>query len=115
VAVAMGYSFDEEARQWDASGVEDEHYKHFGSTPPDVLGDESKATQTATLAHLASQLCVDDDDDPVEKEKLDESLHVIIETLHGVEMTKIQLADQNDHQFHKRVVVVKWLHLRGGF
>lgn len=76
-----------------------------------MLGDESCAEFTPTLKYLEQQLGLDDD----ETGELAKGLDMIIETLHGTELTEIQRKDENDHAFHKRVVVAKWLHLIGGF
>lgn len=132
VAAAVGFRYDEKHGSWDGSGVEDEHFKQFGNKPPDVLGDESVADHTETLQHLKNQLAADEDagelkEESEEEEEEDEeedeegteniemSLDVIIETLHGTELTKIHMNDKNNHAFHKRAVLVKWLHMRGGY
>lgn len=116
VAAAVGYRYDPKAMAWDGKEVEDEHFRQFGDAPPDVLGDESVASFTATLAYMDSQLVLDKDEEQGEESE-DEAkgLDVIVETLHGTELMAVQMRDENDHSFHKRVVVVKWLHLHGGF
>lgn len=107
----MGFDYDRSTGVWSADDVTDEHFCQFGGTPPDVLGDETKSDWTDTLTYLHEKLGLANDDDG----KLAESLNTLIETLHGVEMTRIQTADENDHSFHKRVAVAQWLHLKGGF
>lgn len=122
VAAAVGFRYDVISGTWDGSDVEEEYFKQFGNNPPNVLGDESVADYTETLKYLESQLAIDEEEGEVyeaeeneETESDEERLELIIETLHGTELAKIQMADKNNHSFHKRVVVVKWLHLRGGF
>lgn len=111
VAIAMGYSYDVSSDKWGAEDVEDEHFRQFGDVPPDVLGDEESSEWTDTLHYLNNQLL------KKEEEQIDfaEGLQVVIETLHGYEITKIRQNDEDDHSFKKRSVVAKWLHVFGGF
>lgn len=110
VAVAMGFEYKNEDGTWNGEYVTDTYFKQFGNTPPDVLGEENDSRWTKTLVYLDSQVKCGDHDGQKE-----EGLQVVIETLHGFEITKIQLNDENDHSFKKRVAVTKWLHLLGGF
>lgn len=110
VAVAMGFNYNMADGTWTNEDVTDGHFKQFGNLPPDVLGDEFGASWTDTLKYLDEQVKADDEDGAKE-----EGLNVVIETLHGMEATKLQSADEYDHSFHKRVAVAKWLHLLGGF
>lgn len=113
IAAAVGFRYDEEEGRWDGSKVSDEHNEHFGrfaDVPPDVMGDEQSKESTETLLYLEEMLNRDDDDG-----KIAEGLEILIETLHGVELYKIQKEDENDHAFRKRVLAAKWLHLYGGF
>lgn len=107
----MGFQYDMRTGAWDGSDVADEHFKKFGNDPPDVLGNETESTWTDTLVHLEKQLGLDED---VEG-KLEASLMAVLETLHGTELTKIQMNDKDDHAFKKRATAAKWLHLLGGF
>lgn len=107
----MGFEYDIQSGTWTGSDVTDAHFIKFGDSPPDILGDETSAQWTDSLLYLHKKLGLDDDDDG----KIAAGLQVILETLHGVEMTRIQEKDDNDHAFKKRVAVVKWLHLLGGF
>lgn len=111
VAAAVGFRYDTASGRWDGKDVEDEHFRQFGNEPPDVLGAEQSPELTDTLKYLEKQLGLDDD----ETGELAKGLDMVIETLHGVELTKIQTNDEKDYAFHKRVVVAKWLHLKGGF
>lgn len=111
IAAAVGFRYDAANGVWDGREVEDEHFRQFGDSPPDILGDESSGEFTDTLRYLEKQLGLDDD----ETGELAKGLDMVIETLHGTELTEIQSKDENDHAFHKRVVVAKWLHLVGGF
>lgn len=110
VAVAMGFNYNMTEGTWTNEDVTDDHFKQFGNLPPDVLGDEFSATWSDTLKYMDKQVKADDEDGAKE-----EGLNVVIETLHGMEATKLQSRDEYDHSFHKRVAVVKWLHLLGGF
>lgn len=94
--------------KWDGSDVEDENFKAFGNDPPDILGDEFQEDTPQILNYLKSQLRLED-------EEIAEGLQMIIETVHGTELTRLQSNDENDHSFRKRCLVAKWLHLCGGF
>lgn len=110
IAAAVGFRYDEEKGRWDGSKVSDEHFRQFADTPTDVLGDEKSREFTETLLYLEEMLDRNDDDG-----KIAEGLEILIETVHGVELYKIQREDEKDHAFRKRVVVAKWLHLYAGF
>ncbi|CAN8075833.1 unnamed protein product [Agarophyton chilense] len=114
VAVTLRFRYDAQRGTWDASDVRDEFFARNGDTPPDVLGDETCGDIPGALARLQAQLRVDDGDE-TEQEALRSALDVLVETLHGSELTRVQSGDARDHAFHKRVVVAKWLHLRGAF
>lgn len=107
----MGFTYDENKLTWDGSGVTNDYFQRFGDDPPDVLGDETILECTETLDYLEKQLGLDEDDEG----KLEASLMVVIEALHGTEMTRIQMTDDDDHAFKKRVALAKWLHLLAGF
>lgn len=109
--MAMGYRYDVSTGLWDDSEVEDERFRMFNNQLPDILGDESKADMTSSLECLQETLQNDEESD----EDIEDGLQVVVETLHGVELTKIQMEDPDDHAFRKRVIVAKWLHLFGGF
>lgn len=111
VAVAMGFHYDKAQGTWDGSFVEDDHFKQFGDEPPDILGDENKPQWTESLKYLEKQVGIKRE----EQGNLEASLQLVLETLHGVEMTRIQMNDEGDHSFKKRATVAKWLHLLGGF
>lgn len=111
VAVAMGFQYNATNGTWDGSSVEDAHFKQYGDAPPDILGQEDSAQWTDTLKYLEKQLGLDKD---VEG-RLAASLQAVLETLHGVELTRIQMDDEKDHAFKKRAAIAKWLHLLGGF
>ena len=64
--------------------------------PPDVMGD------AAALAALEAALPLDDDDE------LDK-LRLIVDTLHGEELTRI-LLEEGDPEFAARFVVARWLY-----
>eukprot|EP00177_Eucheuma_denticulatum_P001828 GFKZ01003266.1.p2 GENE.GFKZ01003266.1~~GFKZ01003266.1.p2 ORF type:complete len:107 (-),score=24.02 GFKZ01003266.1:192-512(-) len=106
----MGFRYNAERRQWEGSEVEDAHFRGFGDRPPDVLGNEGGREYTETLSYLEKMLERDDEDG-----KIAEGLDIVMETIHGVELYKVQREDKEDVAFHKRVVVAKWLHLYAGF
>ncbi len=93
--------------------VEDTYFRQFGNVPPDALGDESSSEWTDSLKYLYGQLGLGPEENASGKKA--ESLNTIIEAIHGFEMCKIQRADAEDHQFAKREVVAKWLHLHGAY
>lgn len=111
VAEAAGFRYDGASGKWDGAGVKDEHFRVFGNEVPDVLGDESVEVMTETLSYMEEQLWRDTEDEV----ELRASLEMLVETLHGVEMTRIQREDAGDHGFRKRAVVVKWLHVVGEY
>lgn len=96
---------------WNGNDVKDPHFQKYENAPPDVLGDEQSSEWTDTLQYLNNQLL----EKQKQQEKVAEGLQVVIETLHGTDLTKIQENDEDDHAFKKRCIVVKWLHLLGGF
>lgn len=107
----MGFLYTMDDGTWDGSNVTDYHFKQFGNKPPDVLGNEAAPEWTETLTYLEKQLGLDDDIEG----KLEAQLMVVLETLHGTELMRIQMSDESDHAFKKRATVAKWLHLLGGF
>lgn len=111
VALAVGYSYDAKSNKWNAENVEDGHFQQLGDVPPDVLGDEGSPEWTETLHYLNNQIL----EKEREQDQFAESLQVVIETLHGFEITRIKQNDDDDHSFKKRSVVTKWLHVFGGF
>ena len=111
MALVVGYRFDQESATWDASSVKDSHFKAYANELPDILGDEQSEEWTPALSYLHSQLGLDDDEEGKRKEELE----VVIDTLHGTELSRIRREDKDDHSFTKREIVAKWLHLHGGF
>lgn len=108
----MGFHYNKSQGTWDGSSVEDDHFKQFGDEPPDILGNENEARWTDSLRYLEKQI---DSKKEEEQGDLEASLQIVLETLHGVELTQLQMKDEKDYSFKKRVTVAKWLHLLGGF
>lgn len=111
VALAMGFEYDKTSATWNGDNVSDPHFKDFGHTPPDILGDENEPRWTKSLVYLDSMVKCSEATDG---HKL-EGLKVVMETLHGVELYNLQIQDEKDVAFKKRVAVTQWLHLLGGF
>lgn len=104
LAHIVGFKYDPFVGRWHSAKVKDEYFKAFGDTPPnDVIADDD------TIAHLEDRL-EDGDDDGVRAE----GLEVVVETLHGMEMSKIQ-RNSGDDEFRRRCVLAKFFHLHGGF
>ena len=109
VAMVAGFRYDEETGKWDNDGVKDTFIKAYGAEPPDVLGEEDCEEMTDVLKHLQSQLGIED-------ERRAEELNTVIETLHGVELSRLQRKNVDSYRaFQKREIVAKWLHLHGSF
>ena len=111
VAQVAGFVYNSANGSWSGERVSDGHFATFGDTPPDVLGDEAGAEWTETLRHMEGMLGLEDDEDGLKAE----GFKTLVDTLNGVEMSKLRQADATDHVFAKRSVVVKRLHVVGDF
>lgn len=109
VALVVGFKFDRETGSWDGSSVKDTFFRSYGGIPPSNVLEDADA-----MGYLAARLLDSEDSDSNEEDELAESLDVVIEALHGTELTQI-LRTSGDVEFAQREIVVKFLHLHGGF
>lgn len=104
--------------------MSDAHFRQFGDVPPDVVGDATGVEWTETLRYMTTQLQDEEEGEEEEEEALEddeeelrrrgESLDMLIETLHGVELSKVQRSE-GDEAFRKYEVIAKWLHVHASY
>jgi hypothetical protein len=104
LALVVGFEYDAASRTWSGANVKDDFFRAYGDCPSrDVLVD------AAAVGHLSARIAEGDDDGA-----RGEALNVVIEAMHGTELTKI-MRNQGDADFARREVLAKFLHMFGGF